>query len=125
MKMLILGIILCAMGLLHGGIKYFVIRGAARDVYDGGGVPVLDFAVFVPLWFAVGTSVLLKHSGLYAFPFFALVLYFVLAAVLYGVVRLEYRLGRPEIERQLAEIQKRKAAEPAAPADALPRAAER
>ena len=98
------------MGLLHGAFKYFVIRHAARDVYKGGGVPVMDFVIFVPLWLSVGTSALLKQGNLYPFPFFGLVFYLVLATVLFGVMVLEYKLGKPEVERKLAEIQKRSSA---------------
>ena len=71
----------------------------------------MDFVIFVPLWLAIGASALLKHGGLYPFSFFGVLLYLVLAAGLCGVMALEYRLGRPEVERQLAEIQKRKSAQ--------------
>jgi len=47
---MITGIIFCVFGLVHGVLKYFVIRSAARDIYNGGGVPVIDFVVAVPLW---------------------------------------------------------------------------
>ena len=116
--MMTMGVILCAAGLLHGVIKYVVIRDAARDIYNGGGVPVLDFAIFVPLWLSVGGTFLLKHYGVYPFPFFGAVVYFVLAAILYGVIELEYRLGRPEVARQLRAIEEREGAEQSAGGEA-------
>jgi len=107
----IFGITFCAAGLIHGTYKYLVIREAARDAFNSGGVPVMDFVIFVPLWLTVGASNLLKHGNLYPFPFFGLLLYIVLAIVLCGVMALEYRLGKPEKERQLLEIEKRRVAE--------------
>ena len=107
----IFGITFCVAGLIHGTFKYFVIRDAARDAFNSGGVPVMDFVIFVPLWLAVGASNLLKHGNLYPFPFFGLLFYIVLAIVLCGVMALEYRLGKPEKERQLLEIEKRRVAE--------------
>lgn len=108
--MKIIGIVFCLLGLLHGGIKYFVIRDAARDLYNGGGAPVMDFVIVVPLWWALGTWLLLEHGHLYPFPFFGLVQYVVLATVFYGIMQREYRLGKPEISRQLAELKKRREA---------------
>jgi hypothetical protein len=104
---MIIGLIFCAIGLIHGIFKYFVIRSAARDIYNGGGVPVMDFVVFVPLWLAVGSSLLLKHTRHHPFPFFGLVAYFILAIVFYALMALEYRLGKPEVERQLEMIKAR------------------
>ena len=43
------GILLISAGLLHGIFKFFVIRDAARDIFNGGGVPIIDFVVLVPL----------------------------------------------------------------------------
>ena len=83
----------------------------ARDLFNGGGVPVMDFVIFVPLWLSFGISVLLKYLGAYPFPFFGLAAYLVLAALLYGVMNLEYKLGKPEVERQLEQIEKRKTSE--------------
>ena len=114
---MIIAILFLSMGLLHGVLKYVIIRDAARDVFNGGGVPVMDFVIFVPLWLSVGGSSLLKHVDAYPFPFFGLVAYFLLAALFYGIMELEYKLGRPEVERQLAEIERRKAAEQDAPAE--------
>jgi hypothetical protein len=120
---MIIGIVFCVFGLLHGVFKYFLIRSAARDVYNGGGVPVMDFVVFVPLWLSVGASLLLKHGYHYPFPFFGLVAYLALASSLYALMQFEYRRGRPERERQLEIIKSRKRAEPGAGGDAaLPRA---
>lgn len=110
----------CSVGLLHGVFKYFVIRDAARDIDNGGGVPVLDFAIFVPLWLSFGGTLLLKHYGAYPFPLFGFLAYFVLAALLYGVIELEYRLGRPEVERKLRAIEERKGAEQPAGEDRAP-----
>ena len=59
-----------------------------------------------------------KHGNLYPFAFFGLVVYLMLAAGLYGVMELEYKLGKPEVERQLAAIEKRHSAEKGAAADA-------
>ena len=117
-----IGIMFLLMGLLHGIFKYFVIRDAARDVFNGGGVPVMDFVIFVPLWLSIGGGNLLKHWDAYPFPFFGLVVYVALAALLYGIMELEYTLGKPEVERQLAEIEKRKAAEQTSAGD-VPEAA--
>jgi hypothetical protein len=111
---MITGIIFCAIGLLHGIFKYFVIRDAARDVCNGGGVPVMDFVIFVPLWLAVGIGFLLEHYGAYPFPFFGLAAYVVMASLLYGLMKLEYRLGKPEVERQLREMERKKNADPGA-----------
>lgn len=108
---MILGIVFIVIGLLHGILKYLFIRDAARDVFGGGGAPVMDFVIFVPLWIAFGAGLLLKHLDAYPFPFFGLVLYFALAAVLYGVMELEYKLGEPEVKKQLEQIEKRAAME--------------
>lgn len=103
--MVTIGLVFCAVGLLHGVFKYFVIRSVARDVYNGGGVPVLDFVILVPLWLSFGGTFLLEAYALYPFPFFGFVAYFVLALILYGMMQLEYRLGRPELERRLREME--------------------
>jgi hypothetical protein len=110
---MIFGIVFCVIGFIHGVFKYFVIRSAARDVYNGGGVPVIDFVVFVPLWLSVGASLLLKRFGLYPFPLFGIVAYSVLAGVLYGLMQFEYRRGRPERDRQFRMIKAMNRAEPA------------
>ena len=122
--MMAIGIIFCSAGLLHGALKYVIIRNAARDIYNGGGVPVLDFAIFVPLWLSFGSTLLLKHYAAYPFPFFGVLAYFVLAALLYGVIALEYRLGRPEVERQLRAIKERKGADQSAGSNAEDRASQ-
>jgi hypothetical protein len=106
----IIGIAFCAAALAHGCSKYFAIRKSARHVYNNGGVRVMDFVFLVPLWLAVGVSMLLKRWDLYPFPFFGVVLYFLVAVSLYSVMELEYKLGKPEVERQLAEIAKSNAA---------------
>lgn len=80
--------------------------------HNGDDVPIMDFAIFVPLWLSLGASCLLKHFHWYPCPFFSLGLYVVLGAASYGVIALEYRLGKPEVDRQLAEIKTRKEAEP-------------
>jgi hypothetical protein len=119
---MIIGFIFCIIGLIHGIFKYFVIRSAARDIYNGGGVPVMDFVVFTPLWLSVGASLLLKHTQHYPFPFFGLMAYFVLAVVFYALMVLEYRLGKPEVEHQLELIKARNRAEPGAPPNGGPAA---
>ena len=112
------GIILCLIGLVHGVFKYFVIRDVARDVFRGGGVPIIDFVIWVPIWFSFGLSIVLVDIDLYPFPFFAVVIYVGLAAGLYGLMQLEFKLGKPEVERQLTEIRERSSAERSAATDA-------
>jgi hypothetical protein len=108
--LMLLGCLCCIVGLLHGAFKYKVIRSVARDVFNGGGVPVMDFVIVAPFWLAAGATVLLKRFALYPFPFFGLVLYGVIAAASYGVMELEYRRGAPERQRQLERIQAHEAA---------------
>jgi len=117
---MILGIFFCIIGLIHGAFKYFVIRSAARDVYNGGGVPVMDFVVFVPLWLSIGATLVLKRLQHYPFPLCGVVVYFILAIALYGLMQLEYHQGKPERLRHLETIKARGRAEHGAPPNGGP-----
>ena len=108
---MIIGFIFCTLGVLHGLFKYFVIRSAARDIFNGGGVPVLDFAVIVPIWLSIGISSFLRHYQVLPFPSFGFVLYLALAVLFYGVIKREYVIGQPARVAQLNLIKERKLAE--------------
>jgi hypothetical protein len=62
------GIIFCTLAVLIGVFKYTVVRDDARGM--GGDVPVLDFVFFPPFLLSIGLSLVLKHYGLYPFPYF-------------------------------------------------------
>jgi hypothetical protein len=102
--MLIVGIFFLIIGIVFGVIKYFFIRSAARDLFNGGGAPTLDFAIFIPMFLANGISLLLKHAKHYPFFGFGFLLYLVIAALFFGIMCLEDALGKPIRQQQLADI---------------------
>jgi len=102
------GIFVSALGLFYAVFKYSVIRYAARDIYNGGGVPIMDFVVIVPVFLAGGLSLLLKQANHYPFTDFGVLVYVGLAVVFYLIIKLEYHLGKSERIRQLNEIKAKK-----------------
>ena len=108
--MLWIGVSFLVVGALWTALKGYVVWDTAHDVFNGGGVPTLDFVIFCPIPISIGLGFLFPHHlncGIQFGIYFAL-------AVLYGIVHWVFdRIGAPERARQLAEIQ-RNAGPPAA-----------
>jgi len=98
------GTIFLILGLLAGLFKYMVVRNAARDIYNGGGAPVMDFVIFWPGMVALGLYHILDSGGHRPFSYFGFVAYVLLALACYGIMQNEYRMGKPLIEAQLKQI---------------------
>ncbi len=102
--MMTLGIALIALGLLYSLFKGYVVWTVTHDVFNGGGVPTLDFALLCPVPLAAGVSFMLEASGRLPFPFFGLMAYLCVAASFWLLHSLFDQLGRPERERQLQAL---------------------
>lgn len=107
--MMAAGIIVFVLGLLWAAIKSYVVWDCARDVYNGGGAPVLDFPVICPIPLAVGLSWMLRAQDWLPFPGFGFAAYVGLAAIFGFVLWLFYRLGKPERRRRLLAIEQKAA----------------
>lgn len=98
-----LGIAFLVVGALWTAFKGYVVWDVAHDVFNGGGVPTLDFAVFCPIPVAVGLGFLFPHQLSCGAQFGV----YVGLVVVYRIVHWLFdRIGAPERARQLANIQR-------------------
>ena len=85
-------------------LKAFVVWSVDHDVYNGGGVPTLDFPLIYPLFIAFPVSVALHSANLYPFPFFGFAFWAALTAFAFIFMWYSNRHGSPERQRQLDRI---------------------
>jgi hypothetical protein len=97
--MIWVGIAFLIVGLLWTAFKGYVVWDVAHDLFNGGGVPTLDFAVFCPMPLAFGASLVLTELGASPFPGFGFVIYLGLAVGFGALMWLFYRLGEPDRQR--------------------------
>ena len=85
--------------------KATVVWSASHDIYNGGGVPTMDFPVFYPVFIAFFLSNALRFAELYPFPYFGACAWF--GVMLSASLFMWYadRHGEPERQRQLDAIQ--------------------
>jgi hypothetical protein len=96
---------------LWTAIKGYVVWDVAHDLFNGGGVPTLDFVIFCPIPVVLGLGFIFPSRlncggqvGAY-----------VVLAILYGVARWLFdRIGAPARARQLDEMRRRSEAPPGA-----------
>lgn len=103
--MMTIGICVLVIGLLFSALKASVVWSATHDVFNGGGVPTLDFAIFCPIPLAGGTSMILTAQGVHPFTGFGFVLYMALALLVWFLHCFFDRHGEPERQRQLTYLQ--------------------
>lgn len=96
------------LGLVYAAWKYAVIRYAARDIYNGGGAPVLDFVVIPPVFLGFGVSTLFLEIGHGQFPGFGALVFLATAVFLYYVMQREYKIGEPIIAKKAEELRNQK-----------------
>jgi hypothetical protein len=94
-------IIVIIIGLILLCFKAFVVWDVSNDPYGGGGVPTLDFPFIYPAIVSVGLSFLLEDLKLSPFPFFGLLIYFILVGICFYLFWLFDRLGKPARDRQI------------------------
>jgi hypothetical protein len=105
--MLWIGVVLVILGGLWSAFKGRMVWKVAHDVYNGGGVPTLDFPLFCPIPVAAGLSTLLSAMNALPFPGFGFAIYLGLAITFWALLIWFYRIGEPERQRQLAAVQQR------------------
>lgn len=108
------GLIVLVLGLVVTYLKGRVIWRAAHDLYQGGGVPTLDFPFVYPIPFAVGSSLTLSAMDALPFTGFGLAVYVVLGIGLGVLMWWFYQVGAAERQRQWEAVRARSAAKPTA-----------
>jgi hypothetical protein len=105
--MLGIGIGLVAVGILWSMFKGWVVWDAARDPYNGGGVPTIDFPLFCPVPITAGVSLIARAWSVSPFPGFVFAVYLGLAACFWLLLWHFYRLGEPERQRGMQAAHQR------------------
>jgi hypothetical protein len=85
--------------------RLFTTWEYVHDVYNGGGVPPLDWIIVAPAFLAFSIRVLLTSMDAMPFHLFGLVLFFVLMLIATGVYRVLDWSGKPIREAKARAMQ--------------------
>lgn len=106
------GVTITTIAFVAFAFKTYVVWDASRDLYNGGGVPTLDYVIFFPPLLSFSVVTLLASLEIRPFPYFGIALWLLLVLISGFLHWLFVRLGAPHRDAQLEEI-KRKASDSA------------
>ncbi len=101
------GTLLTAIGTLGYVSKLYIYWQVSRDLYRGGGIPVLDLPIIYPILIAVGITQVLRSMDSIPFSLFGFVVWLTILLPTLGLMVLFESLGQPICMAQLREMQER------------------
>jgi len=102
-----IGTLLTGIGTMTYVSKLYLYWQVSRDLYRGGGVPVLDLPIVYPIVIAVGVTQILRSMDSIPFSLFGFVVWLIILLPTLGLMVLFESLGEPLRSEQMRKFQER------------------